>query len=154
MKAPSLFWRLILFGPRVANAVGLGPLVGRFVLLLTTYGRKSGLARVTPLTYEKRGDEIVVTSARGSSADWLRNIRANPRVEVQVGRRQFEGLAHPSTDPEEIADYLQHQFDRNPRAFGAILRAKGLPTPPSRSDLIRFAPNRPMVVIRPIRDAA
>jgi deazaflavin-dependent oxidoreductase (nitroreductase family) len=154
MKVPRFFWRLIHLGPRVAYAIGLGPLVGRFVLLLTTYGRKSGFARVTPLTYQKRGEEIVVASARGSSADWLRNIRANPRVKVQVGHRQFEGLAHPSTDPDEIADYLQHQFDRNPRAFGAILRAEGLRTPPGRADLIRFAPNRPMVVIRPIHDAA
>jgi len=33
-------------------AVGLGPVVGRLVLLLTTTGRKTGLPRVTPLQYE------------------------------------------------------------------------------------------------------
>ena len=154
MKAPRFFWRLIHYGPRVAYAFGLGPLIGKFVLLLTTYGRKSGLARVTPLTYEKRGEDIVVASARASSADWLRNIQANPRVRVRVGRRLFDGTARISADPEEVADYLQHQFARNPRAFGAILRAEGLATPPSRVDLVRFAPSRPMVTIHPIHDAA
>jgi len=46
MKAPRFFWRFIHIGPRIAYALGLGPLIGRFVLLLTTYGRKSGRPRV------------------------------------------------------------------------------------------------------------
>jgi deazaflavin-dependent oxidoreductase (nitroreductase family) len=154
MKIPRLIWRLIQFGPRMAYAIGLGPLVGRSVLLLTTFGRKSGLARVTPLVYEQRGEAILVASARGAAADWLRNIQANPRVIVRVGGRRFEGIAQQSTDPEEIADYLQRQLDRNPTAFGAILRADGLPTAPSHADLVLFAPKRPLVIIRPTREAA
>lgn len=154
MKAPRFFWRLTQFGPRIAYALGLGPLIGRFVLQLTTYGRKSGRPRVTPLVYEQRGETIIVSSARGPSADWLRNILANPKVRVRVGRRQFDGLAEATTDPEKIADYLQRQMERNPAAFGAILRSEGLSSRPSRADLIQFAPRRPMVTIRPIGDAA
>ncbi len=151
MKLTRLLWRLFHFGPRIAYAVGLGPLVGRFVLLLTTTGRKSGLRRVTPLVYERRGQTIFVASARGASADWLRNIQANPRVDVRMGARQFKGLAEVCNDPEEIADYLQRQYERNPRAFGLILRAEGLSNPPSREDLLQFGPKRPMVIIHPIK---
>jgi deazaflavin-dependent oxidoreductase (nitroreductase family) len=154
MKAPRFFWRLIHIGPRIAYALGLGPLIGRFVLLLTTYGRNSGLPRVTPLLYEQRGDTIIVASARGRSADWLRNIHANPKVRLRVGRRQFDGMAEVSADPEKIADYLQRQVARNPKAFGAILRSEGLSSRPSRAELVRFAPRRPMVTIHPIDDAA
>ena len=154
MKAPRFFWRLIHIGPRIAYALGLGPLIGRFVLLLTTYGRKSGRPRVTPLVYEQRGDTIIVASARGRSADWLRNIQANPKVRVRVGRRRFDGIAEVTTDPERIADYLQRQMERNPRMFGAILASEGLSSTPSRAELVRFAPRRPMVTIRPIDDAA
>ena len=154
MKAPHFFWRFIQIGPRIAYALGLGPLIGRFVLLLGTYGRRSGQLRLTPLVYEEQGETILVASARGRSADWLRNIRANPKVQVRVGRRYFHGLAEVTTDPERIADYLERQFGRNARAFGAIFRAEGLPSTPSRADLIRFAPKRPMVTIRPIHDAA
>ena len=150
MKLSRLLWRLFHFGPRVAYALGLGPLAGRFVLLLTTTGRKSGRPRVTPLVYERRGQTIFVASARGASADWLRNIQADPRVRVRVGRCQFEGQAEVTTDPEEIADYLQRQYDRNPKAFGLILRAEGLSNPPSRADLLQFGPKRPMVTIHPI----
>jgi deazaflavin-dependent oxidoreductase (nitroreductase family) len=154
MKLSRFLWRLIHFGPRVAYAIGLGPIVGRFVLLLTTTGRKSGLPRVTPLVYERHEDVVSIASARGSSADWLRNIQVNPRVRVRLGRKQFEGLAEITTNPQSIADYLQRQFDRNPRAFGAILGAEGLSIPPSRADLLVFAPKRPMVTIHPINAAA
>ena len=154
MRMPRWFWRLIHFGPRVAYAIGLGGTIGRFILLLTTYGRRTGRPRVTPLLYAIKGEAIVIASARGESADWLANIAANPRVRVQLGRRRFEGTAQISREPEEIADFLQSQFDRNPRAFGAIFHAEGLPNPPSRADLLRFAPSRPMVTIRPKSDAA
>lgn len=36
------FWRFIHFGPQLAYSIGLGPILGKFVLLLTTVGRKSG----------------------------------------------------------------------------------------------------------------
>ena len=154
VKASRVFWRLIQLGPRLAYALGLGPLIGNSVLLLTTYGRKTGRPRVTPLVYEQRGETLTVASARGASADWLRNIMANPKVGVRAGRRQFHGIAEATTDPEKIADYLERQLERNPGAFGAILRSEGLSSRPSRADLIRFAPRRPMVSIRPVDDAA
>ena len=78
MKVYRIFWRSIQVGPRIAYALGSGGLVGKFVLLLTTHGRRSGRPRVTPLVYELQGDTILVASARGQSADWLRNIQANP----------------------------------------------------------------------------
>ena len=153
MKAPRFFWRIIHFGPRIAYALGLGPLIGRFVLLLTTYGRKSGRPRVTPLVFEQQGETILVASARGAAADWIHNIQANPQVRVRVGRREFRGLAEITTDAEKIAEHIERLITRNPKAFGAILRAEGLPFTPSRADLLRFAPQRPMVTIRPTFDA-
>jgi deazaflavin-dependent oxidoreductase (nitroreductase family) len=123
-------------------------------MLLTTVGRKSGRPRVTPLVYEEKGGMFIVASARGCSADWLRNLRANPRVRVRVGHRQFDGIAEEIADPERIADYLQSQLERNPKMFGAILRSEGISSKPSREELVRFAPNRPMVTIHAIHDTA
>ena len=57
-------WRLMRIPPRVAYAIGLGPLIGRHVLLLTTTGRKSGLRRVTPLQYEEIDGVFYIGSAR------------------------------------------------------------------------------------------
>ncbi|HLC03663.1 MAG TPA: nitroreductase family deazaflavin-dependent oxidoreductase [Anaerolineales bacterium] len=148
MKAPRFFWRLIRIGPRLAYAIGLGPVVGRFVLLLTTTGRKSRKARVTPLVYAELDGTFLVASARGSSADWLRNIAADALVGVRVGRVRFEGRAEIIHDIGEIADYLERQMARSPVIFGKILRLEGLPSNPTRDDIEGLARIRPMVAIR------
>jgi len=154
LNAPRFFWRIIQIGPRIAYALALSPLIGRFVLLLTTVGRSTGRSWVTPLVYDELGDTILVASARGPRSDWLRNIKAHPKVHVQIGRRHIDGLATVVTDPEAIVNYLERQMRRNPRMFKAILRSEGLPSRPSREDLLILAPKRPMVAIRAINDAA
>jgi deazaflavin-dependent oxidoreductase (nitroreductase family) len=76
--------------PRIAYALGLGPIIGRLVLLLTTRGRKTGLLRVTPLQYEQIEGKYYVGSAFGTRTDWYRNILADPGVR---GRQDLESLA-------------------------------------------------------------
>ena len=65
-------------------------------LLLTSVGRRSGQARTAALIYAKDGDSYVVT-ASNSGADappgWLFNVKADPSVDVRVGRRRFAALA-------------------------------------------------------------
>lgn len=134
---------------RILYALGLGPVVGRLVLLLTTRGRRSGKPRVTPLQFEEIDGNIVVGSSRGTRADWYRNILADPHVQVRVGSRAFHGIAEPTTDTRRIADFLQLRLDRHPRMVRAILRSEGVPDHPSRSDLESYASGLAMVVIRP-----
>jgi deazaflavin-dependent oxidoreductase (nitroreductase family) len=72
-------------------------------LLLTTTGRKSGLARIHGLTYCcDRGDLVVVASNGGSDRPpaWLLNLQAQPMVTVRVGRRVTAATARVAT-PEE-----------------------------------------------------
>ena len=147
-KTHFSFWKLLKYPPQVLYALGLGPVYGRLVLLLTTTGRKSGLPRVTPLQYEEIDGDIVVGSARGSQADWFRNIQANPNVIVRVKSRQFEGVAEPVTDPKRVADFLAYRLNKNPRMVGFIMRREGAPKNPSREDLEAYAANRAIVIIR------
>jgi deazaflavin-dependent oxidoreductase (nitroreductase family) len=136
--------------PRIWYKVGLGPVVGRIFLLLTTTGRKTGLPRETPLQYEETDSVIYVAAARGMDADWVRNIVANPRVTVQVRARRFEGTAEIVTDAARIADFLQLRLERRPRMMGAMLRAEGLPPNPTRADLESLAARIVVVAIRPV----
>jgi deazaflavin-dependent oxidoreductase (nitroreductase family) len=148
-RLSKFFLRLLKLPPRVVYALGLGPIYGRLVLLLTTIGRKSGLPRVTPLQYEEVDGIYYVAAARGQRADWFRNIVANPHVEVRVRNKHFHGLAEPITDPARIADFLELRFQRHPQMMGTMFRAQGLPTQPNRVQLEQYATNRAMVVIRP-----
>ena len=146
-------WRLMRIPPRVAYAIGLGPLIGRHVLLLTTTGRKSGLRRVTPLQYEEIDGVFYIGSARGDKSDWYRNILADPKVEVRVKSHRFVGLAEAIADVERIADFLEIRFERNPRMMGNLFRFVGLPREPNRTQMEQYASKRTMVVIRPQKEA-
>ncbi len=147
-RLPINVWRVLKL-PRLWYALGLGPVVGWLILLLTTTGRKTGLPCVTPLQYEEQDGVIYVASARGQRADWLRNILANPRVEIRVKARRFFGLAEPIADPIRIADFLEVRLKRHPRMMGAMLRGEGLPAKPDRAQLEQFAGKIVVVAIRP-----
>jgi deazaflavin-dependent oxidoreductase (nitroreductase family) len=72
-----------------------------------TTGRRTGLPRHTPVCDGMDGDRFWLVAQRGERADWVKNIRANPRVRVKartasgVGWRA--GTAHvvDDDDPRE-----------------------------------------------------
>ena len=131
-------------------AIGLGPLVGRLVLLLTTTGRKSGLPRVTALQYEEVDGAIYLGSSKGTQADWFKNLVANPNVSVRVKSRQFSGKAEAVTDPVRVADFLELRLRRHPRMVGAMLKSEGLARKPDRAELETYAGKLALAIIRPI----
>jgi deazaflavin-dependent oxidoreductase (nitroreductase family) len=136
---------------RLLYAIGLGPVIGKIILLLTTTGRKSGQKRITPLQYEEIEGKIHLGSARGTKSDWYRNIEADNRVEVRVKNRRFHGVAEAVTDPVRIADFLETRLQRHPRMIGLLMeKAHGLPRRPSRQQLEELAASEAMVVITPL----
>lgn len=136
---------------RTLYAIGLGPLVGRIILLLTTTGRKSGLKRVTPLQYEEIDGNYYLGAARGLKADWVRNIQANPHVELDVGAKHIHAVAEVVTDPSRFADFLEIRLQRHPRMIGLIMeKAHGLPRRPSREQLEDLAKTEAFVIVSPI----
>lgn len=72
------------------------------VMLLTTTGAKSGLARTLPLLYIVDGERLLlIASNYGSTSHpaWYRNLVANPKVEVLAGKRSGTYTAAEITDP-------------------------------------------------------
>ena len=142
-------WRLMRIPPRIAYAIGLGPFIGRRVLLLTTTGRKSGTPRVTPLQYDEIDEIFYVGSARGDKSDWYRNILADPQVEVRVKSHHFTGLAEAIADVERVADFLEIRLARNPIMMGNLFQIMGFPRKPDRTQIEEYANHRTMVIIHP-----
>lgn len=131
----------------------LAPILGRLVLLLTTRGRRSGVLRTTPLQYEAIDDAYYLGAARGLRADWVRNIQADPAVEVRIGRRAFRATARVVTEAGLIADFLEVRLQRHPHIVGAILRSEGLPRPPARADLEAYSRRLALIILTPVPPA-
>ena len=135
---------------RVFYALGMGPFIGKLILLLTTTGRKTGLKRITPLQYEEIDGKYYLGAARGLKADWVRNIQANPQVEIRVKSLNFQGQAEVVTDPARFADFVEVRLQRHPFMVGTVLqKAHGLPKLPSREQLEKLAENEALVIVTP-----
>ena len=134
-------------------ASGRGWMVGKFILLITHTGRKSGQQYVTPLQYEKIDGAYYVAAGAGPRADWYRNILADRHVHVQVDRIVFDCLAEPVTDPQRVADFLEYRRKQHPLMIGLIMKfAHKLPMHPSRDQFLALGASTPVVVLRDCKE--
>lgn len=71
--------------------------------LLETTGRKSGRPRRNPVGYHLDGATMWIVSEHGARADYVKNLRANPKVKVRIKGDWRAGTAAlaPDEDPKE-----------------------------------------------------
>jgi deazaflavin-dependent oxidoreductase (nitroreductase family) len=91
-KTPVLLYRL-----------GLGFLVGRLFMVMTTTGRKSGQPRRTAIEFHEFEGKPAVMSGWGTRTDWFRNLEANPLATVQTWRGAQSVRARRIDSEEELA---------------------------------------------------
>ncbi len=133
----------------------LGWLLGHRLLLLAHTGRRSGLRRQTVLEvvdYRKLGPEVVVVSAFGQHADWVRNIEAKPDEEVTVGLQHF-AASHRFLDEDEAVRTIEDYEHRN-RFMAPVVRAGlswvvGWPYRSGDEDRRRLVRQLPLIAFRP-----
>ncbi|MGW2324259.1 nitroreductase/quinone reductase family protein [Streptomyces sp. NPDC001700] len=116
-----------MFQRRVAN-----PIASRlpFQTLLETTGRTSGLPRRTPVGGRRVGDAFWFVSEFGDRSQYVRNLRADPRVRVRVNGTWHTGTAHPL--PEDDA---RARLKTLPRYNSTAVRALGIDLLTVRVDL-------------------
>jgi deazaflavin-dependent oxidoreductase (nitroreductase family) len=87
-----------------------GPFEGSPVLLLHTWGRKTGTERVNPVMYLAQDGRTFVFASKGGAPmdpDWYRNLLASPQVTVELGTETFPATAVPVTGPERDTIYAE-----------------------------------------------
>lgn len=103
--------RLNTFMYRRGGGEGLGGTFQKIpVALLTTTGRKSGQPRVSPLYFLRDGDRVVVAASKGGAAKnpmWYLNLKADPKVSVQIKKEVLELVARDASDDERAKYWPQ-----------------------------------------------
>jgi deazaflavin-dependent oxidoreductase (nitroreductase family) len=112
-----VIWRVDLLLYRVTNGRMLvtGPVVFP-TLLISMRGRKTGKTRTFPLLYHRDRERLVITSTDfrfDQGILWPRNLLANPRVRVQIGRTRGRYRARFAT-AVEYARYWPALLDLYP----------------------------------------
>jgi deazaflavin-dependent oxidoreductase (nitroreductase family) len=70
----------------------------RQLCYLTTTGRRSGRPHTVEMWFAASGRRLYLLAGNGERADWVRNLRANPRVTVRFGDEVRSGLARVVAD--------------------------------------------------------
>ena len=93
------FTQKYLLNPPVRVLFGLGLVPPTHVLLETT-GRRTGRPRQNPVGNGLDGDTLWIVAEHGRSAGYVRNLEADPRVRVKIGRRWRSGTATVLADDD------------------------------------------------------
>jgi deazaflavin-dependent oxidoreductase (nitroreductase family) len=96
-RRASTFLSARIFNPLVRAAARAG-LPTPSVVILETTGRRSGEPRRVPVTRLVEGDTLWIVTEHGRKAAYVRNIEANPRVRVRLGRRWRTGTARLTSE--------------------------------------------------------
>ena len=83
--------------------MGLGPVLGQSMVILTTWGRKSHQPRHTALSYIILNGILYLVPGWPEQADWYKNLQADPHVTVQLGEGYYHATARPVTDQAEFS---------------------------------------------------
>jgi deazaflavin-dependent oxidoreductase (nitroreductase family) len=87
-----------------ANGGSVGePFEGMTLLLLHHTGAKTGTSRINPLAYLADDGRYVIFASKGgapTNPDWYHNLKANPKVQIEVGTDTFDAVASEATGEE------------------------------------------------------
>ncbi|NUM44050.1 MAG: nitroreductase family deazaflavin-dependent oxidoreductase [Anaerolineales bacterium] len=136
-RTPIPLWRL-----------GLEPLIGQVMMLVTHVGRKTGQIRRTMIEYHPRQGVKYAVAAWGEKADWYRNILADPYVTIQTASGTQHVKAERVTDPHELLACYTLFMRRDPPLTRWYLHSRSISlddpadflAKKDRVHLVRFAP--------------
>lgn len=137
--------------PRPLYHRGWGWMLDRTFLLIAHQGRKTGKRRETvamALAYDPATRETVVCSAWGPNTEWIRNLRAHPALQIEIGRESYVPQQRFLSEDESVAVVTEFRR-RHPwrvRLFAAILGWGDLS---SEAAVREFVRTRPFVSFRP-----
>lgn len=68
---------------------------------LTTRGRRSGNPHTIEIWFDLDGTTLLMLAGSGEKADYVRNLRADPKVELRLDDVTYSATGRVITDPEE-----------------------------------------------------
>ncbi len=106
-KVIKKFYRV----PIILYRLGLGKLVGKAILIISTIGRKTGKVHRTPIEYFRHQGKVYVMSGFMDAPDWYQNLQADSHVTLNTDQGVQHAIAHKPETEEEwqgVTAFLTH----------------------------------------------
>jgi deazaflavin-dependent oxidoreductase (nitroreductase family) len=84
-----------------AHDADLDDLADEDFCYVTTVGRRSRTPHTIEIWFAVDGGVAYLLSGGGERSDWVRNLRADPRVGLRIAGNEWEARARVVTDPDE-----------------------------------------------------
>ena len=132
---PAGGWRKAMFKwPVQLWRLGLGPLLGRQMMLITHTGRKSGLPRRAMTERHVYNGRAYAPSGFGGRSQWVKNLQVDPRATIQAAHGPESVLAVRVEDDEELLGILEVLGKRYGPLYNAFLASFDIE--PNREDIL------------------
>ncbi len=125
-RRPGRVGRFLYGVPARLWGLGLGRLLGRWFLLLEHRGRRTGRVYRTVIEVVARDEdtgEVFAASGFGRSANWFRNLQADPHATIETAGRRTDVVAHVLDVPERqrIVERYRREHPWRRRVFERML---------------------------------
>jgi len=152
-RQPGRLALAVMRVPRPLYHRGWGWMVDHTFLLIAHQGRKTGKRRETvamALAYDPGTRKAVVISAWGPNTEWIRNLRAHPALQIQIGHESYVPEQRFLSEDESVAvvDEFRRRHPWRVRLFAALLGWGSLSSDTAAREFVR---GRPFVLFRPAR---
>ena len=111
----SIMDSIYSLAPLYAWRLGLGPVMGRYIMLITQINHKTGNPCKTSLEYFEINGIKYIANVFGVQSKWYRNILSNPRVTIQTSDGTEQMVAVPITQDDEFINCVEWLKNRNPK---------------------------------------
>ena len=118
-RSPIFLWRL-----------GLGPILGKLFMVITTRGRKSGTPHRVMTEYHVMDGVKYAPCAFGEQSDWYKNIKADPYVTIQTSSGTEKALASRVIEDGELLELYHLIHRRNAPILVWYLNSMGIEDDP------------------------
>jgi deazaflavin-dependent oxidoreductase (nitroreductase family) len=102
---------------------------------LTTRGRRTGNPHTIEIWFGLEGSTLYILAGNGENADFVRNLRAEPEVQVRIDGVTYPAQARVVTDGTEDAFARQMLVAKYQPGYGSDLTSWGQTSVPVALDL-------------------
>ncbi len=132
----SLLDSLYSLAPLYAWRLGLGPVMGRYIMLITQINHKTGNPCKNSLEYFEINGIKYIANVFGVQSQWYRNILANPRVTIQSSDGTEQMVAVPISQDDEFINCVEWLRNRNPKYANHFVSK--IKPQSNRKDLLKY----------------
>lgn len=135
LDLPSYIKRLESITPLIAWRLGLGPISGRYKMIITYIDHKTGNPSKNALEFFQVNGIKYIANLTGFQSKWYRNLLADPKVTIQTFEGSEQMVAVPVSQDDELITVIEWLLNNKKTLISQHLKDLGISI--DRKDILK-----------------